>query len=517
MYEDESLKGKNYVLYLRKSTDDASKQVRSIEDQESSCRELAKREGLHIEETIFEERSAKRSRNRPKFTAMIEGVAKGKFDGILAWHPDRLARNMKEAGEIIDLLDEGYLVDLKFAAHRFINDYNGKMALGIDFVLAKQYTDKLSIDVKRGILKALMEGKSGGQYKPGYIRNPRTGLYEPDEAECSGLYNYFGIVRKAWEMRIEGGILKDIADYMNKHGYGRTLKKRPGTIQLMSAQKLVSLFQDPFYYGLLKQGGQSVLLTEIYDFTPMVTEIEFNIVHGMIRNDLRQPKKHFYPFKSIVFCNSCGANLSAGASKGVRTPSKILYFWCPNRNCKDRGKIRARKIVDEIQKILENLTHNIKDHYPLYYEDAHKIVKKNRAEYASQTIGIRRHLEDAKSKYEKMVVAVHETQAPNEKKILEAKKNKYSADVIKWEKELSKVEELHIKGKAFTADEFLNHVESLSTSFIFGDPSIKDEIAKNVILNLKIGHHKIASGSLNEPFKGMLNPDFILFGGPAWT
>lgn len=67
----------------------------------------------------------------------------------MAWAPDRLARNMKEGGEIIDMLDEGIIKDLKFVNHSFTNDANGKMLLSIAFALDKRYTDDLSYNVKR--------------------------------------------------------------------------------------------------------------------------------------------------------------------------------------------------------------------------------------------------------------------------------------------------------------------------------------------------------------------------------
>ena len=56
---------RRYVMYLRRSTEDEDKQVRSIEDQEVECRALAKQRGLNIkDEDIIEERaSAKKSGN----------------------------------------------------------------------------------------------------------------------------------------------------------------------------------------------------------------------------------------------------------------------------------------------------------------------------------------------------------------------------------------------------------------------------------------------------------------------
>src|SRR5579859_2234112 len=134
-----------YVLYARKSTDDPQRQVRSIDDQIAECRQLAQR--LHlplIEPPLIETKSAKKPGKRPIFRQMLQDIRQGKYDGIVAWNPDRLARNMKEGGEIIDMIDENIIADLKFVTHHFTKDANGKMLLGMAFVLSKQYSDSLS-------------------------------------------------------------------------------------------------------------------------------------------------------------------------------------------------------------------------------------------------------------------------------------------------------------------------------------------------------------------------------------
>jgi DNA invertase Pin-like site-specific DNA recombinase len=90
-----------YVIYARKSTDDPQRQVRSIEDQIAECRQLAERLHLKVVGTITEKKSAKKPGRRPLFTKMLNDIKLGKFDGIVAWHPDRLARNMKEGGNLL--------------------------------------------------------------------------------------------------------------------------------------------------------------------------------------------------------------------------------------------------------------------------------------------------------------------------------------------------------------------------------------------------------------------------------
>ena len=84
------------------------------------------------------------SNNRPIFNQMLDDIRVGKYDGILAYHPDRLARNMLEAGMIVDMVDNGVIKDLQFPTHPFTNNASGKLNLNIQFALSKQYSEHLS-------------------------------------------------------------------------------------------------------------------------------------------------------------------------------------------------------------------------------------------------------------------------------------------------------------------------------------------------------------------------------------
>lgn len=126
-----------YALYVRKSTEDEGRQVQSIDDQIRECIELINQKGIKFDirtDLFREEKSAKEAGTRPVFTRMVEAIKDGKYQGIVAWHYDRLARNMKEAGEIIDMIDRGVIQDLRLARATFENTPNGKMILGINFV-----------------------------------------------------------------------------------------------------------------------------------------------------------------------------------------------------------------------------------------------------------------------------------------------------------------------------------------------------------------------------------------------
>ena len=90
----------NYFLYVRKSTDTEERQVLSIESQLAELKLLAEKENLRISH-IFQEAMTAKVPGRPIFNEMISRIEKGEADGIIAWHPDRLARNSIDGGRVI--------------------------------------------------------------------------------------------------------------------------------------------------------------------------------------------------------------------------------------------------------------------------------------------------------------------------------------------------------------------------------------------------------------------------------
>ncbi len=98
-----------FFIYARKSTDEATRQVLSVESQLHELRELARKESLTTVTEFTESQTAKEP-GRPIFNSMIARIEKGDAQGILAWHPDRLARNSIDGGRIIYLSDIGKLL-----------------------------------------------------------------------------------------------------------------------------------------------------------------------------------------------------------------------------------------------------------------------------------------------------------------------------------------------------------------------------------------------------------------------
>jgi len=230
-----------YIIYCRKSTDEKSElQKQSIPDQIRACIDYAKREWLKIKEkpkdfSLFESdyelhkednepdilnrRTYQETRNlfiikeqetwkipwkRVKWRNLIKLIKKWNINWIISYSPDRQARNMLEAWEIIDLLDQNKLkenkekwktiLSVKYPNFHFEDNASWKMMLGIWFVFSKQYSDKLSDDIWRWNKSKVEWWKAIWRFKHWYIIN-KEWFHEPHP-------KFFPLIKEAFEMKL---------------------------------------------------------------------------------------------------------------------------------------------------------------------------------------------------------------------------------------------------------------------------------------------------------------------------
>ena len=511
----DEIRATRYVIYVRKSTDDPQKQVRSIEDQISECQDLAKRLNLNIVgDPITEDISAKKPHRRPKFRAMVEAIDSGRINGIVAWHPDRLARNMMEGGELIQLIDDGKLLDLKFVSFPFTNDANGKMMLGISFALSKHYSDKLSADVRRGNMRALQDGKSSGGYKAGYVRDDETGFYQPDPVN-------FAPIQRAWTLRLQGVRESKIVEEVNAMGYRRVLKSKKVRLnreQPMTAAKLNEYMKDPIYYGILSQRGQEIDLTALYEFETMATEDEWRRVQQMRRSHGKEKVKYDFPFRDIVYCAECNQLRTRGASKGKGMKQrKKIYYRCANKSCPEYGKgVRAFVISDTIAELLRSIRPEEIDRAKLQHALFENVAETHK--------GVKDQIKTLKTKRtkldtEKKAMALRRVKEEYD----DEAKQEYAAEQERLRSQIAKLDE-QIKTLEATlafssvdVEGFLNTLKTASEDYELVPHAVKNDIANMLVLNIYVAQQKVASVKLNPMFEDFIKHPIVRDGGRGWN
>jgi site-specific DNA recombinase len=158
-----------YCLYARKSTESEERQVLSIDSQIKEMLQLAEREGLEIVAMKRESHSAKETGQRPVFNEIIDEIRQKKFNGILTWAPDRISRNAGDLGKIVDLMDAGFLEEIRTFGQKFGNNPNEKFLLMILGSQAKLENDNRGVNVKRGLRTRAEMGLWVGTAPLGYL------------------------------------------------------------------------------------------------------------------------------------------------------------------------------------------------------------------------------------------------------------------------------------------------------------------------------------------------------------
>ena len=295
----------NFFLYARKSTDEADRQILSIDSQMHELNELARKEKFNIVQVFTESQTAKEP-GRPIFNAMISRIERGEAQGIISWHPDRLARNSVDGGRIIYLIDTGKLLWLKFPTFWFESTPQGKFMLNIAFGQSKYMVDNLVENVKRGHRAKLRRGIWPTLAPFGYLNNRLTKMVVPDPEAAP-------FVKKVFDLYSTGEFtLEELADKANGLGL-MTKRKIPNKIHI---SRITRILTNPFYYGLIRWNGEDHEGTH----EPLISRELFNLVQRILaqRGAYRGRKKGFlkdFVFRGVFQCGECGSGITAETQK----------------------------------------------------------------------------------------------------------------------------------------------------------------------------------------------------------
>ena len=434
---------------------------------------------------------------------------------------------MKDAGEVIGLLDTGILKDLRFATSTFENNPTGKMMLGISFVLSKQYSEHLSESVTRGNRLATEEdGIYLGKLKHGYYIDTDRFL-RPDD-------NTFTVVQEMFNMRLNGSTQKDIAEWANKQDY--KVRRRGGEPLPFKWEKddVSKLLRDPAYAGVLTYGEHTVVLKTKYDFIPMIDVDDFlkinNIANLESSKVLSIQKKMGSDIRAnllrgIVFCGACDKPLTSMIIDKRRDGAiyeSRYYYKCETEGCQMCGKsARAKFVLDKAFQpfldmhssgLLERSSHEEIMRY------VKKALKEKNKELSSELVSQRSKISKLQSEYEDTkAFLLHNQEASKHYNLDTLDKSVKDAEVVyaKLKVQLEAQKDVILKYEEYL--KLFRAIPVILSNIRY--MSVMDELLRFFYLNFTIhpNNGSFRKGSevtfkLKEPWEGLLKYDKIVNG-----
>lgn len=343
-----------YGIYTRKSDDDKSVTEKSITDQLAELEIIQQRNDLLVVKSWKESKSAKIPDKRPLYAEMISMIEAGEIDAILCWHINRLVRNMKEGGALVQLLIDGVIKEIRTPYGTYRSGDN-ILPLVIEAASATQFSLDHTKNVNRGMKSKTQRGGWNHRAPQGYlnVRHP----YNPDIGQIAKDPERFDLIRKAWDMMLTGAYTRRQVQHSLNDVWGyrtRITMKQGGTP--LSYAAVCKIFTNPFYAGFIQEEGQ-VLKGEHTDIA-MVTLEEFQRVQEIIGRQLGQaPKNYEYPYTGLMICAYCGQQVT-GETKLIKSNGQL---WV-NYHCSDSGNhctakgMSEDKVEAKIVEALESVT-----------------------------------------------------------------------------------------------------------------------------------------------------------------
>lgn len=297
-------KPRRAAIYVRISSDKEGAGL-GVARQAEDCQKLADRLGWTVVEVLEDNdiSAYQRKRPRPAYQRLLRGISDGTFDGVLAWHPDRLHRRNAELEEFITAVeDHGVRIATVQGGALDLSTPDGRMTARLLGAIAGR-------EVEHGrerVLRAKQQAAQAGKWRGG--RRPFG--YEADgvtirESEA-------GIVREACKGILSGRSMRGLAIEISGRGVVST-SGNPFTETTLRAVLLRARNA-----GLIEQRGEIVGPAE---WPGIVSEDTWRAVRGVLTDPARvtpQGEHRAHLLSGIGSCGVCGAPLRMGASRHGR-------------------------------------------------------------------------------------------------------------------------------------------------------------------------------------------------------
>ena len=316
-------------MYCRKSMESEDRQALSIPAQISEIEKLAERIGLPTPlPCIQESKSAMKPGMREGFNELLHKIESGTEYTVLVWSPDRLSRNPVDAGQLINLMDTGKLVEIITPSQTFKNNPMDKFMLGFFMNQAKFENDKKGVDVKRGLKAKAEMGWYPTHAPTGYL-NPEVGRKGYRIVEVDPLR--FPLMRRAMDEILNGKQASEVWKEAREVWKLTTPSGRP-----ISVSAFYNMLNNPFYYGEFEwtRGSGNWYKGK---HRPMITKEEFDLIQKMLGHAGKPvARSHTFDLTGLFQCKYCKCSITGTKKtkfyKQTKRIASYIYYHCTRKH-----------------------------------------------------------------------------------------------------------------------------------------------------------------------------------------
>lgn len=315
----------NAVIYCRISQDSEGKQV-GVENQEATCRELAKALGLSVLRVYVDNdrgASSLSKKRRPDFEAMVEAAERGEFGTIIAYSMSRVTRRPAEWETLITLAQRhGIEFAYKVSPKYDLNTADGRATARTVAAWDAAEAERTGERVQHNQAAKLAKGEDLGGSRPFGFEPSRTEIRE-SEAKW---------IREAYAKVLdEGQAVYAVAKWLSEAGVPTA-----GKAALWTPRAVRNLLLRPRNAGVLIVNG----VERPTDKLPaIVTRERWEQMTALLNNPDRKPKRGpraVHLLSGIAKCVVCGYTLAHTTSKKGGGRSYTIYR-CTNNQPVGRG------------------------------------------------------------------------------------------------------------------------------------------------------------------------------------
>ena len=302
------------VLYARVSSRDQEQEGYSIPAQLKLLQLYASKNGFRIEREFVDVETAKTT-GRKNFDEMVAFLKDSRNCRIvLVEKTDRLYRNFRDAVTLEELDLDIHLVKESEVLSKNSRS-QAKFVHGIRLLMAKNYSDNLKEEVKKGMTEKAEQGIYPGHAPFGFIndRAERNIKIHPDESS---------IVKGMFEIYANGHTsLADLRKIL-KNDYGKSFAK----------SYIHRMLTNTFYIGLFQWGGIQYRGTHQ---TFINNELFQRVQRAFEQHNKGKYSKHEIAFRGLLTCAHDNCTMTTELKKG-----KYVYYRCSGY----RGKVRHSQV-----------------------------------------------------------------------------------------------------------------------------------------------------------------------------